>query len=126
MNGDCGEAGRSKATRSSALSSTRTTAFQPMRCAGGAVAIGSLKTFGDTRPSRSHAIAARAPSLRGDRVNLLGRGDRLCLAAPEPCLQAIEIEVNDRRGVEGQKLAERQTTDHGIAQRLAYFRAGAM
>jgi hypothetical protein len=37
--------------------------------------------------------------------------------------QAVEIEVNHRRGVKGQDLAEDQAADDGQAQRLAHFRA---
>jgi methyl acetate hydrolase len=40
-------------------------------------------------------------------------------------LQAIEIEIDHRRRVEREQLAERQAAHHGVAERLAQFRAGA-
>src|ERR671924_1901599 len=41
-----------------------------------------------------------------------------------PDLEAIEIEVNDRRGIQGQKLADDQAADDSDAQRVAQLRAG--
>ena len=40
-------------------------------------------------------------------------------------MQPVEIEIDDRRGVEREQLAERQPSDHRITERLAKLRAGA-
>jgi hypothetical protein len=42
-------------------------------------------------------------------------------AAAEPGLQAIEVKVDDGRRVEREHLAECETADHGVAERLAHF-----
>jgi hypothetical protein len=34
-------------------------------------------------------------------------------------MQPVEIEIDDRRGVEREQLAQRQPADHGVAERLA-------
>ena len=51
-------------------------------------------------------------------------GIRICARvpdafAPQPVLQAIEIEVDDRRSVECQQLAERQSARHGVSRPAA-------
>ncbi len=57
----------------------------------------------------------------------LGSLHRLRLVtAPDPHLDAVEIEIDDRGGVEREDLAERETADHRIAERLAHLRAGAV
>jgi ABC-type multidrug transport system ATPase subunit len=74
------------------------------------------------QPDRHGSARARLPSFR--------RGeDRLdCSFSPagEPGLEPVEIEIDDRRGVERQDLAEREPSDHGIAERLAELGARAM
>src|SRR5262249_18611957 len=67
-----------------------------------------------------------SPSLRRDHAQPLGLALRARLAAPEPDLHAVEIKINDRRGVERQQLAQRETADHGVAERLAQLRARAV
>ena len=44
----------------------------------------------------------------------------------EPAAEAIEIEINDRRGVEREELREQQAADDGDAERPAQFAAGAV
>src|SRR5262249_26228913 len=68
----------------------------------------------------------KSPSLRRDHAQPLGLALRTRLAAPEPDLHAVEIKINDRRGVERQQLAQRETADHGVAERLAQLRARAV
>ena len=46
--------------------------------------------------------------------------------APQPGLQTIQIEVNDRRGVERQQLTQCQPANHSITEWLAQFRSGAV
>src|SRR4030095_1750134 len=55
-------------------------------------------------------------------------GFALCvlLAASEPNLHAVEIKIDHWRGVERQQLAQRETADHGVAERLAQLRARAV
>jgi hypothetical protein len=68
-----------------------------------------------------------------DSANLLGGGDlrpfgganAIRHVAPQPRLQAIEIEIDDRCGVEGQELAQREPSNHGVTEWLTQFRAGA-
>ena len=45
------------------------------------------------------------------------------LRAPQPRLQALHIEVDDRRDVEGQELADHEADDDGEAERLPRVRA---
>ena len=53
----------------------------------------------------------------GDRcLDGLGGGDFL---AAESRGEAAEVEMNHRRREEGQQLAQRQTADHRVAERLA-------
>jgi hypothetical protein len=57
---------------------------------------------------------------------LLRRGlDRLLaiglVLTEDQGLQAVEVEIDDRRGVKGENLAQRKASDHGIAERLAQF-----
>src|SRR5215470_2889407 len=66
------------------------------------------------------------PSLRRNDAQPLGLALRTRLVAPEPDLHAVEIKINDRRGVERQELAQREAADHGVAERLAQLRAGAV
>src|SRR5438477_12599610 len=51
----------------------------------------------------------------------------LCRFGPaaEPGLQALHLQINDRRRVERQQLAQQQAADDGNAERVAQFRAGA-
>src|SRR5262245_51628936 len=65
-------------------------------------------------------------SLRRDHAQPLGLALRTRLVAPEPDLHAVEIKINDRRGVERQQLAQRETADHGVAERLTQLRARAV
>jgi hypothetical protein len=44
----------------------------------------------------------------------------------KPFLQAIEIRIDDRCGVEGYHPAERQPSNHGESKRPAKFATGAM
>ena len=46
-------------------------------------------------------------------------------AAGDALAKPVEEDVDDRRGVEGEELAEQQPADHGDAQRPAQFRAQA-
>src|SRR5438445_13135089 len=81
------------------------------------------------RPPRSGACALRlSPSLRRDHAQplALALAFRTRLVAPEPDLHAVEIEVDHRRGVERQQLAQREAADHGVAERLAQLRSGAV
>src|SRR5262249_56286359 len=60
----------------------------------------------------------KSPSLRRNDAQSLGLALRTRLVAPEPDLDAVEIKINHRRGVERQKLAQRETEDQGVAERL--------
>src|SRR4051812_13005212 len=62
-------------------------------------------------------------SFRRDRGRLFGL--RHAAAAPQPRLQAIEIEVDHGGRVEREQLAQRQSADHRVAERLAQLRSGA-
>src|SRR6516162_4826832 len=56
----------------------------------------------------------------------LGRRSALVWRLPVPSSgQAIEIQEDDRRGVERQELAQRQPANDGVAKRLAYLGAGS-
>src|SRR6516164_4067042 len=68
----------------------------------------------------------KSPSLRRNHAQPLGLALRTRLAAPEPDLHAVEIKINDRRGVERQELAQREAADHGVAERLAQLRSRAV
>jgi hypothetical protein len=46
--------------------------------------------------------------------------------AAQPRLQAVEIEIHDRRCVEREELTERQSADHGVSERLAQSRPGPL
>src|SRR5258708_28692193 len=72
--------------------------------------------------------ALESPSLRRDHAQplALAFAFRTRLVAPEPDLHAVEIEIDHRRGVERQQLAQRETADHGVAERLAQLRSGAV
>src|SRR5713101_2671900 len=50
--------------------------------------------------------------------------DRRGYVAP-PFAQAVKIEVDDRRGEEGEELRDEEAADDGDAERLAQFRAAA-
>src|SRR5215475_16217692 len=67
-----------------------------------------------------------SPSLRRDHAQPLALALRTRLVAPEPDLHAVEIKINDRRGVKRQQLAQREAADHGVAERLAQLRSGAV
>src|SRR6516165_7875500 len=67
-----------------------------------------------------------SPSLRRDHVQPLTLAVRTRLLAPEPDLHAVEIKIDHRRGVERQQLAQREAADHGVAERLAQLRPGAV
>ena len=45
--------------------------------------------------------------------------------AGDPLAEPVEEDVDDRRGVEGEDLAQQQSADHGDAQRTAQLRAEA-
>ena len=46
-------------------------------------------------------------------------------SAEKRCAELVEEDVDDRRGVERQHLAEQQAADHGDAERPAQLRADA-
>ena len=46
--------------------------------------------------------------------------------APDPAAEAVQVQVNDRSGVERDKLGEQETADDGDAQRAAQLGAGAL
>ena len=46
--------------------------------------------------------------------------------ASDPVAEAVEIKIDDRRGVEREELREQQAADDGDAERPAQFRAGAV
>ena len=73
--------------------------------------------------ARRQLSAATAIRLRPARPPIGPAGAAL---AVEPLLEAVEIEIDHRRRVERQHLAERKPADHGVAERLAQFRAGAV
>src|SRR5262245_62678078 len=68
----------------------------------------------------------KSPSLRRDHAQPLALALRTRLVATEPDLHAVEIKINDRRGVKRQQLAQREAADHGVAERLAQLRSGAV
>src|SRR5262249_6860601 len=68
----------------------------------------------------------KSPSLRRDHAQPFGLALRTSFAAPEPDLHAVEIEIDHRRGVERQELAQREAADHGVAEWLAQLRARAV
>src|SRR5262249_57232114 len=68
----------------------------------------------------------KSPSPRRDDAQALGLALRTRLVALEPDLHSVEIEINDRRGVERQELAQREAADHGVAERLAQLRSRAV
>ena len=45
------------------------------------------------------------------------------LSAADPGAEAVEVEIHDRSGVQGEQLADHQAADNGDAQRAAEFRA---
>lgn len=51
-------------------------------------------------------------------ASLASHPDLARLVSPQPCLQAIEIEIYNRRGVQGKQLADREPADHRISERL--------
>src|SRR6516164_7551920 len=65
-------------------------------------------------------------SFRRDHVQPLAFAFRTRLVAPEPDLDAVEIKIDHRRGVERKQLAQREAADHGVAERLAQLRSGAV
>src|SRR5262249_374760 len=67
-----------------------------------------------------------SPSFRRAHAQPLRLALRTRLAAPEPDLHAVEIKINDRRGVERQELAQREAADHRVAERLAQLRPRAV
>src|SRR5262249_4406292 len=67
----------------------------------------------------------KSPSLRRNDAQALGLALRTRLVAPEPDLHAVEIEINYRRGVERQELAQREAANHGVAERLEQLRTRA-
>src|SRR5262245_45640594 len=78
-------------------------------------------------PPRSAKVPRwwRRSTARSRRIELFCWNRHACFLAlvrpiaPEPGLQPSEIEIDDRRRVERQKLRQRQAADHGIAERLA-------
>ena len=60
-----------------------------------------------------------APTLRFTRIV-----DRA--PTPDPVSEAVQVEINDRRGVERDELREQQAADNRDAQRAAQFGAGAL
>src|SRR5215510_1075936 len=55
----------------------------------------------------------------------LNAGLATATEASHPLLEAIEVDVEHRRDVEGQQLRKNQTTDYGQAERTSRLRAGA-
>src|SRR5262245_40524859 len=80
--------------------------------------------------SMTHSSRCDVSSL-SCRQSLFGRDGGLPLgfghavAPPQPLLQPVEIEIDDRRRVEREQLAQREAADHGVAKRLAQLRSGA-
>ena len=51
---------------------------------------------------------------------------RFLFVAAQPCLEPIKIEINHRCGEQRQYLAERQSADHRIAERLSQLGTGTV
>ena len=65
--------------------------------------------------------ASRARRLRAAQAHGGGAGTQ----AQHPEAQPVEIQVDDRGGVEGEQLADDQPADDGDAERAAQLTAGA-
>jgi len=76
------------------------------------------------RESDQHLAPNLKASFGRDRPNLL-RFIVISLVATQPSLQPIKVEINHRRGVERQQLAESKPAYHRITERLAQFRPRA-
>src|SRR5206468_4171026 len=75
---------------------------------------------------------ARMTGLHRARMSLACNDGRLARAssahavASKPRVHAVQIEIDDGRGEERQHLAHQQAAHHGVAERLAQLRAGAV
>src|SRR5713101_2633296 len=76
------------------------------------------------RKSDQHLAPGLEASFGGDRPNLL-RLVVISLVATQPGLQPVKVEINHRRRVERQQLAESKPAYHRITERPAQFRPWA-
>src|SRR5258706_15436282 len=80
--------------------------------------------FASRTPSARFSKSQKTARLRDSWFDMLGCWVWTVLV-PEPGLQALEVDVDDRRDVERQHLREQQAADHGEAERHARAAAGA-
>src|ERR1700757_3321830 len=80
-------------------------------------------TFRCTAPDTRSGIARRYDLRSFGGHWLCAAGSRLLLVSEQPALQPVEIDVNDRRRIEREDLRHRESTDDGVTERLADFRA---
>src|SRR5579863_9428594 len=76
-------------------------------------------------PIRSNSMFWNGISPAAWTVNFQRYSGRCGDKVVEPALEAIEVEINDWRGVEREHLAQRQSADHRISERLPQLRSGA-
>src|SRR5690349_17451133 len=74
--------------------------------------------FASRTPSATFSKSQKTARLRASWLLGMGRGFRH-LRAIEPVLQALEVEVDLGRDVEGKDLRQEQTADDGEAERHA-------
>src|SRR5712672_233862 len=79
-----------------------------------------------TQAMISHGFVVILVEWRHRSFGGLGHRTRRNAAGRRPNIEAIEVEVNDRGCEQGQKLAENKAAHHGIAERLAQLRSGAV
>src|SRR3954454_11972068 len=80
--------------------------------------------FASRTPRATFSKSQKTARLRASGVSGIRRRNLGLLASVEPGLQALEIQVNHRRNVQGKHLREQQPADDGEAERHARAAAG--
>src|ERR1700733_3480434 len=76
-------------------------------------------------PRQPYSMRLDGRGWRRQRGTVVACLRRRRTALGEAHAQAVEIQIDDRGGEQGQCLAEKQSSDHGISQWLTQFRTGA-
>src|SRR5512140_560218 len=87
------------------------------------LSMSNCEYFASRTPRATFAKSQNTARLRAS--GLLGMHGFLCLRPLEPGLQALEVQVDDRRDIEREHLRKKQAADHRDAERHASAAARA-
>src|SRR6266851_6074348 len=91
-----------------------------------AIVVFSTSGYWATNIGGALGTAANARSFGGRRLCVTGGRRLVLLLFPEqPALQAVEVDIDNRRRIKCENLRQSEAADDGVTERLANLRADA-